>query len=216
VKVKVLSGGEKNRLLLARIFSQPVNLLVLDEPTNDLDVETLELLEELLMDFKGTVLLVTHDRSFLNNVVTSSLVFETDSDDSFRIREYAGGYDDWLRLGGGFRQGLTELGGELKLDAGRSSQRRDAGVAKEAWQAKKLKQKRDRKLERELAMLPDQLETEEQLLESLHGEMSRPEFYQMAPDEQKKIQGEASAIESRLADLYKRWEELEELIGASD
>ena len=91
--VRVLSGGEKNRLLLARLFARPSNVLVLDEPTNDLDMETLELLEERLLDYSGTVLLVSHDREFLNNVVTSTLVFERDG----AIREYAGGYDDWLR-----------------------------------------------------------------------------------------------------------------------
>ena len=91
--VSSLSGGERNRLLLARLFTRPSNLLVLDEPTNDLDVETLELLEELLLNYPGTVLLVSHDRDFLNNVVTSTLVFESDG----RVREYVGGYDDWLR-----------------------------------------------------------------------------------------------------------------------
>ena len=95
-KVKSLSGGERNRLLLARLFSKPANLLVLDEPTNDLDLETLELLEEILCEFEGTVLLVSHDRAFLDNVVTSTLVFEGQG----RIREYIGGYEDWLRQGG--------------------------------------------------------------------------------------------------------------------
>ena len=91
--VKVLSGGERNRLLLAKLFTKPSNVLVLDEPTNDLDIETLDLLEELLMDYPGTVLLVSHDRAFINNVVTSTLVFEGDG----RVNEYVGGYDDWLR-----------------------------------------------------------------------------------------------------------------------
>ena len=91
--VRILSGGERNRLLLARLFARPCNVLVLDEPTNDLDIETLELLEERLLDYSGTILLVSHDREFLNNVVTGTLVFEPDG----AIREYAGGYDDWLR-----------------------------------------------------------------------------------------------------------------------
>ena len=91
--VKSLSGGERNRLLLARLFTQPANLLVMDEPTNDLDLETLELLEELLLDYTGTLLLVSHDRAFLDNVVTSCLVFEANG----RIQEYVGGYSDWLR-----------------------------------------------------------------------------------------------------------------------
>ena len=92
-KVKSLSGGERCRLLLARLFTRPANVLVLDEPTNDLDIETLELLEELLLEFKGTLLLVSHDRAFLNNVVTSTLVFSGEG----KIEEYVGGYDDWLR-----------------------------------------------------------------------------------------------------------------------
>ena len=90
--VRVLSGGEKNRLLLARLFSRPANILILDEPTNDLDAETLELLEELLLEYEGTILLVSHDRDFLNSVVTSTLVFEGKG----KVQEYAGGYDDWL------------------------------------------------------------------------------------------------------------------------
>jgi ABC transport system ATP-binding/permease protein len=91
-QVQFLSGGERNRLLLARLFAKPANVVVLDEPTNDLDAETLELLEELLIDYQGTVLLVSHDREFLNNVVTSTIVFEEG-----QINEYVGGYDDWLR-----------------------------------------------------------------------------------------------------------------------
>src|ERR1700719_2235501 len=91
--VSMLSGGERNRLLLARLFTRPSNLLVLDEPTNDLDVETLELLESLLIDYQGTILLVSHDRTFLNNVATSILSIEPDG----KVRESAGGYDDWLR-----------------------------------------------------------------------------------------------------------------------
>src|SRR5690554_3145035 len=97
--VKALSGGERARLLLAKLFTRPANLLVLDEPTNDLDVETLELLEEVLMEFKGTVLIVSHDRAFLDNVVTSTLVF----DGTGKVREYVGGFDDWLRQGGSIR-----------------------------------------------------------------------------------------------------------------
>src|SRR5690606_30331610 len=96
--VKALSGGETNRLLLAKLFSKPANTLVLDEPTNDLDIETLELLESILLEFQGTVLLVSHDREFLNNVVTSTVVFSGEG----QVEEYVGGFDDWLRQGGGF------------------------------------------------------------------------------------------------------------------
>ncbi len=91
--MRLLSGGERNRLLLAKLFAEPSNVLVLDEPTNDLDMETLALLEERLLTYAGTILLVSHDRAFLNNVVTSTLVFEDDG----KVREYVGGYDDWLR-----------------------------------------------------------------------------------------------------------------------
>ena len=91
--MKALSGGERNRLLLARLFTRPANVLVLDEPTNDLDLETLELLEEELVEWPGTLLLVSHDRAFLDNVVTSTIVFEGDG----RVQEYVGGYEDWLR-----------------------------------------------------------------------------------------------------------------------
>ncbi|WP_257292096.1 ATP-binding cassette domain-containing protein, partial [Endozoicomonas sp. ONNA1] len=104
VPVKALSGGERNRLLLARLFSKPANLLVMDEPTNDLDVETLELLESLLVDFQGTVLLVSHDREFLDNVVSSTLVFQPDG----KIKEYVGGFEDWLRQGGEVNQLVAE------------------------------------------------------------------------------------------------------------
>jgi ATP-binding cassette subfamily F protein uup len=107
--MKVLSGGEHNRLLLARLFAQPANLLVLDEPTNDLDIETLELLEELLIEYRGTLLLVSHDRAFLDNVVTSTLVFEGDG----RIQEYVGGYSDWLRRRAGPGAGAVEPRGKL-------------------------------------------------------------------------------------------------------
>ena len=92
--MRILSGGERNRLLLARLFTREANLLILDEPTNDLDLETLDLLEELLLDFKGTVLLVSHDRSFLDNIVTSSLIFSGNG----QLEEFIGSYDDWLAL----------------------------------------------------------------------------------------------------------------------
>ena len=103
-QVKFLSGGERNRILLAKLFAKPANVIVLDEPTNDLDSETLELLEEKLMEFDGTILMVSHDREFLNNVVTSTIVFEADG-----LNEYVGGYDDWLRQSGGRQEIKAEL-----------------------------------------------------------------------------------------------------------
>ena len=116
--VSFLSGGERNRLLLARLFTRPSNLLVLDEPTNDLDLETLELLEDYLMNYTGTVLLVSHDRAFINNVVTSTLVFEGDS----AVKEYIGGYDDWLRQRLRKLNRLKHETGEKAVPAGPGSQ----------------------------------------------------------------------------------------------
>ena len=118
--VKALSGGERARLLLAKLFSKPANLLVLDEPTNDLDVETLELLEEVLLGFQGTVLMVSHDRAFLDNVVTSTLVFQGGGE----VREYVGGYQDWLRQGGSPRLlGVADSAAQAK-EAGKAQGQR--------------------------------------------------------------------------------------------
>ncbi len=183
----VLSGGERNRLLLAKLFTKPSNVLVLDEPTNDLDMETLELLEERLMNYEGTLLLVSHDRSFLNNVATSTLVFE----DQGRIGEYAGGYDDWL------------------------SQRQQATEARSAPMPDPDKRKATRKLtnkeREELKHLPHRIELLEHELASLQQAMADPGFYQRAKSEIAAATARAEAIPHELEKWFERWEELEGL-----
>ena len=199
---KALSGGERNRLLLARLFSKPANVLVLDEPSNDLDVETLELLESILVDFPGTVLLVSHDRAFLDNVVSSSLVFEGNG----VVREYVGGFEGWLRQGGSIQR-LTESGEKvLKPTEAQTAMATVSSVQPKPVSGKRLSYK----LQRELDSLPteiEQLEAEQQALEKLTAET---DFYQ-------KNQEEVASVLRRLADLtvaieekMDRWAELEE------
>lgn len=188
--VKVLSGGERNRLLLAKLFMIASNVLVLDEPTNDLDIDTLDLLEELLIQYKGTIILVSHDRTFLNNVVTSTLVFEG----SGEIKQFVGGYDDWLR------------------------QRDGASVTKinEAPKAGKLqlksaatKSKRSFNNERELSALPKKIDLLEQRITEISTQMSDASFYRSDRAEIKKTEDLLKSAQLELEVLYKRWEELE-------
>jgi ATP-binding cassette subfamily F protein uup len=188
--VKVLSGGERNRLLLARLFTKPSNVLVLDEPTNDLDIETLDLLEERLMDYAGTVLLVSHDRAFLNNVVTSTLVFEGGG----RVSEYVGGYDDWLRQ--------------------RTVERPDV-PQKTAEKADRPRRARARKLsfneQKELDALPLRIEELEAEQQQLHASLADPAFYREQGDAVSAAKARLEALEKELAGAYARWEELEAL-----
>ncbi len=189
--VRVLSGGEKNRLLLAKLFTQPFNVLVMDEPTNDLDVETLELLEELLLDYQGTLLLVSHDRAFLNNVVTSTLVFEGEG----RVEEYAGGYDDWLLQ---------------RAQAPSPAARQEKNEKKETPPPKKAAAKKlSYKEERELEALPSRLEEMEAELEALHQQLGDPALYQKDPSAIPQIQKRLEALEQELKKAYGRWETLE-------
>ncbi|MDA3869850.1 MAG: ATP-binding cassette domain-containing protein [Gammaproteobacteria bacterium] len=189
--VKALSGGERNRLLLARLFSKPANILVLDEPTNDLDVETLELLEELVSNYSGTILLVSHDREFVNNVVSSTLVFQSDG----AVNEYIGGYDDWLRQ-------RTEANDKpVTGKTGKPVQKE----AKERSQKNKISYKEQRDLDA-LPIKIEQLETE---LKQLHEQMAEPDFFQQEKDEIVKAQSTLQQSEQALAESYKRWEELE-------
>ena len=193
--VSTLSGGERNRLMLARLFSKPFNLLVMDEPTNDLDVETLELLEELLLNYQGTLLLVSHDRAFLNNVVTSSLVFEGDG----KISEYVGGYDDWLRQ-------RTQTGAPENRP--RSKQNRSAGSAP-AEKPKTVKLSyRD---QRELDQLPERIEQLESDVEQLHAEMGDAGFYQKDRQVITEAQDRLEQLQHELARAYERWEQLDNL-----
>lgn len=189
--ISMLSGGERNRLLLARLFSQPANILVLDEPTNDLDIETLELLEELLLEFEGTIMLVSHDREIVNNVVTSTLVFEGNG----QVSEYVGGYDDMLRQK------------KSKNDTDRSG--RNKTSAKDPERTKNPKTKLSYKDQRELDALPKTIETLELALEALQETMNSTDFYQQ--NKAQIVQAQNAFEENRLSleKAYSRWEVLE-------
>lgn len=191
--VKALSGGECNRVLLARLFSKPANMLVLDEPTNDLDVETLELLEEILMGFNGTVLLVSHDRAFLDNVVTSTLVFEGEG----QIKEYVGGYQDWIRQR---RTVAVDVANDQK-----NVSTTPASVSKP--NTRKLSYK----LQRELDSLPAELEAAEAKLESMQRVCADPDFYNQdhafVTQSLEALQQHEAFVER----LMERWVELEAL-----
>jgi ATP-binding cassette subfamily F protein uup len=196
--VKALSGGERNRLLLARLFTRPANVLVLDEPTNDLDLETLELLEEQLVEWPGTLLLVSHDRAFLDNVVTSTFVFEGDG----RVQEYVGGYEDWVR------QRLAEKSAATRK--GRAPE--TANMAPEKPKTTKIVVK-PRKLsfkeQRELDGLPaaiDALETEQR---ALAARIAAPEFYKEGAEAIKQAMARTEALPLALAKVYARWAELD-------
>ena len=184
--VKALSGGERNRLLLAKLFTQPSNVLVLDEPTNDLDIDTLDLLEELLINYKGTVILVSHDRAFLNNVVTSTLVF----DGSGTIEQYVGGYDDWLR------QRKTEQ--TAKVAAPKVPSKSSTPSIKLSY-----------KDQRELDGLPAEIEGLEISISEISGQISEPGFYQTDRAAIEVVEGQLANAQKQLAESYARWELLE-------
>jgi len=193
--VSMLSGGERNRLLLAKLFSKASNILVLDEPTNDLDIETLELLEELVMEYKGTVLLVSHDREFVNNVVTSTLVFEGNA----QVNEYVGGYDDWLNYS------TEKAQSENRATKAAIAIKKSASQNGKQSQSKKLSYKD----QRELDALPAQIESFEEEVETLQKLMADNEFYRQEKDEIQKIQQQLIEAEAGLSHCYTRWEELE-------
>jgi ATP-binding cassette subfamily F protein uup len=209
--VRSLSGGERNRLMLAKLFAKPANVLVLDEPTNDLDIETLELLEELVGAFDGTVLLVSHDRAFLDNIVTSTLAFEGDG----RVQEYVGGWEDYLRQTGGAR-GSTPGERELAAGARRSAlgaqdlsvgARRPALGARDDGSArKKLSYNEQRELER----LPGQIEALEKEQAALKAELESPEFYKSSADHIKNVMMRQEEAGRELEQMVARWMELEE------
>ena len=186
--VKALSGGERNRLLLAKLFTAPSNILVLDEPTNDLDIDTLDLLEELLIDYKGTIILVSHDRAFLNNVVTSTLVFEGKG----AINQYVGGYDDWLRQ----RKNETSSNpGALKKDKARAT-----------LSAKKLSYKD----QRELDSLPKKIEGLEIQISEISIKMSDANFYTSNRALITETEKQLKEYQTQLSRCYERWELLEQ------
>ncbi len=192
-KVSALSGGERNRLLLARLFARPANLLVLDEPTNDLDIDTLELLEQLLQDYPGTVILVSHDRAFLDNVVTQSIVFEGGG----QLTEIVGGYADWLA----WRQ---RRAAEAAKPAARPAPAKAAPAAKPAVRAG-LSYKEARELEG----LPARIEALEAEQAEIAGRLSDPALYQADPQAATALHARAEAIEAELLDALVRWETLE-------
>jgi ATP-binding cassette subfamily F protein uup len=187
--VRILSGGERNRLLLAKLFTKPANILVLDEPTNDLDAETLELLEELLFDYKGTVLLVSHDRALLNNAVTSTFVFEKEG----KVQEYAGGYDDWLI------QRPAEIA-DKKPRPEKKVKKKPKPVG-----SKKLTFKEARELE----SLPKKIEVIETEQQEIYNSMADPSFYRQESALIIQAKARIQELEQSLAIAYERWEELE-------
>ncbi len=192
LKVKVLSGGERNRLMLAKLFTRPANLLVMDEPTNDLDVETIELLEELLLDFGGTLLLVSHDRAFLNNVVTSTLAFEGDA----VVRECAGGYDDWLNR-------KTAAAPRAEKPAVERRERKPVEKTKLTFREKE-----------ELKGIPEAIELKERRMAEIYALMADPAFYQKSGQKVAELKAEIEALELRVEELYRRWDELSVFEGA--
>ncbi len=186
--VRALSGGERNRLLLARLFTRPFNVLVMDEPTNDLDAETLELLEDLLVEHDGTLLLVSHDRAFINNVVTSTLVFEG----SGRIAEYAGGYDDWLRQ-----------------RARPAANTGTADTAKSPASSPEKPQKLSMKERKELGELPGRIEAMEAEIKELDAALADPAFFKRPADEVRRATDRLAALNDDLERAINRWAELE-------
>jgi ATP-binding cassette subfamily F protein uup len=193
--VKFLSGGERNRLLLARLFTKPANVVVLDEPTNDLDAETLDLLEDRLVEFAGTVLLVSHDRTFLNNVVTSTIVFEEGS-----AREYFGGYDDWLR------QRKPALPRKVSQSSVSRTPVQSTGEGSAAGPRRLSFKERQ-----ELDSLPGNIEKYDAEIAALHREMAEPQFYQQPGTQIAAEQARLKQLEEQLSAAYHRWEALERL-----
>jgi len=197
--VKALSGGERNRLLLARLFTRPANVLVMDEPTNDLDLETLELLEAQLVEWPGTLLLVSHDRVFLDNVVTSTIVFEGDG----RIEEYVGGYADWLRQRRRASDDRSKTGDARKQTA-KSATKPDATRGPDAGSVKL-----SYKEQRELEALPHRIEALESEHAQLQSAMASPDFYKEPADIIARTMGRAGEVEHELLEAYERWDELD-------
>ncbi len=191
--VKALSGGERNRLLLARLLTRPANTLVLDEPTNDLDLETLELLEQQLVEWPGTLLLVSHDRRFLDNVVTSTIAFEGGG----RVEEYVGGYEDYLRQ---------------RRNPPAPPAAAQAGLAPAEQKPKTVaRKKRSFKEEREYAALPDRIATLEEEHKSLQASLADPEFYKQGGAAIQHAVDRSSQIEQELLEAMTRWDELDSI-----
>ena len=194
-EVRFLSGGERNRVLLAKLFSKPANVIVLDEPTNDLDAETLELLEAKLVDYQGTVLVVSHDRTFLNNVVTSTIVFEEQG-----VREYVGGYDDWLRQRSAAGESKKLGGGAKQKPTSKSSERK-----------KTQSQRLGFNQQQELKQLPAVIERLEQQIATLHEEMADPEYFRRSAEVLAADKRTLIECEQQLAAAFEQWAKLDEL-----
>jgi ATP-binding cassette subfamily F protein uup len=201
--ISALSGGERNRLLLARLLAHPANLLVLDEPTNDLDIETLEILEDLLLEYTGTLLLVSHDRAFLNNLVTSVLVL----DGQGGVSESVGGYDDWLRQSS---QAQAEPEASAPAKPAQAPAARSKSAATDQIRKPTYKDQRSREAQsRELAELPGRIEALEAEQHRLTSWMADPAFYQQDGDEISRSAGRLKELDEELKQAYVRWEELE-------
>lgn len=199
--VRLLSGGERNRALLAKLMTKPANVIILDEPTNDLDSETLELLEEQLVEFAGTLLLVSHDRAFLNNVVTSTFVFEDG-----QVNEYVGGYDEWRAA---IERRLEQAQSSSTVKAQRQTTGRSPDKPTESCSAKQTSTKLSYNQQRELDQLPARIEQLETEIEQLHREMAEADFYQQGGEQIAAKSAQLRALEEDLANAYQRWEELE-------
>ena len=198
--ISVLSGGERNRLLLARLFAQPANLLVMDEPTNDLDIETLEVLEDMLMDYSGTLLLVSHDRAFLNNLVTSTLAVDGDG----QVREYIGGYDDWRQ------QKQAEVLKNVEQKSSKPAVQTQPGTSPTQRKPSYKEQRALEAQKRELDQLPGRIEALETEQHQLSAEMANADFYQRDSTVIAQAINRLKEIEGELVDAYQRWEELEQ------
>jgi ABC transport system ATP-binding/permease protein len=199
--VKSLSGGERNRLLLARLFAKPANCLVLDEPTNDLDIETLELLEELLTEYNGTVFLVSHDRTFLDNVVTQVVVSEGNG----MWREFVGGYSDWERV----KSAPAPVSAATVASASRSGSAKTADMSSSAQIGSGKKVKLSYKEQRELEELPQLIATLEDEQSAIAAQLNSPDFYKTNPADARRINARSTEIEDLLLDALDRWERLE-------
>jgi ATP-binding cassette subfamily F protein uup len=206
--IKLLSGGERNRILLAKMFAKPANVIVLDEPTNDLDTETLELLEERLIEFSGTVLVVSHDREFLNNVATSCIVFEMDGQGERKVKEYVGGYDDWLRQR---PQPAKPISSSAVPKQSRDQPIAPAEKAHASSENVSPKRKLSFKETKELESLPNQIDRLETEIARLHQIIAEPEFYKQDGQTIAEEQQRLARLESQLLDTYARWEELESI-----
>jgi ATP-binding cassette subfamily F protein uup len=204
--VKSLSGGERNRLLLARLFTRPANVLVLDEPTNDLDLESLELLEAQLAEFPGTLLLVSHDREFLDNAVTSTLVFEGGG----RVQEYVGGYRDWLRQRGAAREAVALLENATER---RPRQQSAAAAAADERRAVPARKKLTFNEQREFAALPARIDALEAEVRRLNETVAGPAFYKEGAAEIARVLARAEEARLELDEAYARWIDLEPRSG---